>query len=131
MNLKEESTTPSENKQQVGLEILDTVAPDKLRRIISLPLSSLSIVFEVVREELLALKVYNPEIDSEDKDNGDDNDDDERKVVNNIENARSFLFEYQSINQLDHTNRFLDLLLQIQKTGTQEESLVDVSNLQR
>ena len=99
-----DSTTPSASKKQPGLEILDTATLDKLRRIKSLGRGATSEVFEVGREELLALKVYYPEIVSEDNDDDDDDDADEGKVAINIENARRFLLEYESINQLDHAN---------------------------
>ena len=91
-------------KSNSGLDILDTETLDKLKRIKSLGRGATSEVFEVVREEHLALKVYYPELVSETKDDDDEDDEEEEKVVINFKNAKRFLLEYESINQLDHAN---------------------------
>lgn len=80
------------------LDILDRETLDNLKRIKSLGRGATSEVFEVVREERLALKVYFPEIVK------DDDDEEEEKIVINFKNAKQLLLEYESLNQLNHAN---------------------------
>lgn len=89
-----------EKKKEQALDIIDTETMDKLKKIKSLGRGATSEVFEVIREEKLALKVYYPEIFNDD----DDDEDNEEKVARNTASMRKFLLEYESINQLDHKN---------------------------
>ncbi|KAK8895320.1 hypothetical protein M9Y10_023768, partial [Tritrichomonas musculus] len=85
--LKEKSSPEKkEVKKGCGLDIIDTETLDKLKRIKSLGRGATSEVFEVVREERLALKVYNLELLT------DNENEEEEKVVINMKNARRFLF---------------------------------------
>lgn len=89
-----------EKKKEQALDIIDTETMDKLKKIKSLGRGATSEVFEVIREEQLALKVYYPEIFNDD----DDDEDNDEKVARNTASMRKFLLEYESINQLDHKN---------------------------
>ncbi|KAK8845156.1 hypothetical protein M9Y10_021338 [Tritrichomonas musculus] len=105
-NLKKQiSSKVPETAERKGsrLDIIDTETLDKLKRIKSLGRGATSEVFEVAREERLALKVYYPSIVSESKDD-DDDEEEEGKVVINFKNVQRFLLEYESLNQLDHAN---------------------------
>ena len=78
-----------------------------MKRIKSLGRGATSEVFEVVREEKLALKVYNVEVAKEindDYNKNEEDDEEEEKIVISMKNARRFLLEYESINQLEHKN---------------------------
>ncbi|KAK8840115.1 hypothetical protein M9Y10_031053 [Tritrichomonas musculus] len=98
-----DTKTTERSKAKSCLEIIDTATLDNLKRIKSLGQGATSEVFEVSREERLALKVYYPEVIGSENDD-DDDDEGEGKFVFNIENARRFLLEYESIAQLDHAN---------------------------
>lgn len=102
MTFKSKDPKESENKKDKALDIINPETLDKMRRIKSLGRGAASEVFEVAREERLALKVHYQELVSEVTD--DDDDEEEEKSVINFEKMRQFLREYESINQLDHAN---------------------------
>ena len=62
----------SENKKDKPLDIINPETLAKMRRIKSIGGGEASEVFEVVREEHLALKVYYPELYKENDDDDDD-----------------------------------------------------------
>ena len=94
-----------ESKKGGELDIIDAETLEKLKHIKSLGRGATSEVFEVVREERLALKVYNLDLFVEGNDDDDENENEkDEKIDINMKNVRRFLCECESINHLDHKN---------------------------
>ena len=97
---KKSNTNDKEPKSSNPLDVLDQKTVDSLKKIKSLGRGATSEVFEVVREERLALKVYFPELIQKDE---DDNEEEEKNAFD-FDKMRRFLQEYEFLNSLNHPN---------------------------
>lgn len=99
--LRAESRSKRRPLQLLNQETLEKMKGKKTKL---LGTGATSEVFEVTREEKLALKVYKREF-LRDNENANENDDDDDNVVNiGIDKMRRFLQEYEVLNQMYHPN---------------------------
>ena len=94
MTFKSKDPKESENKKDKALDIINPETLDKMRRIKSLGRGAASEVFEVAREERLALKVHYQELVSEVTDDDDDEEEERlspilRKCDNSFANTKA------------------------------------------